>query len=247
MANVTFTYNPQPAPACYPSDVNGLAQELTTGGMLVGTIPDNAGGGVYVGSSPPSSALTNKVWYKTDAAGRPLGVFMFYNGNWRKVYTGVAVGEIRHFFGSNSYFDGSGRGIVGGDLDGWAVCNGANGTPNLHGCNLKGGHLGVSVGRGDGWWSDMETPGVWVQSGGTWGGPNSGHQITINNLPQLLYGIYGDNRAQGGSGAWEAAGPGGTANEISFSYINGTQFSPNTPMAWETYTVVGHIMFVGYQ
>src|SRR5258705_10100143 len=127
MANVTFSPNHQPAPACYPTDVNGFLDMLTTGGGLSGTIPDTAGGGVFVGSSPPSSALTNKVWYKTDAAGRPLGVYMFYNGNWRKVYTGAVIGEVRLYVGGyNGVFDGTGRGILGGDLDGWVIMNGQN-------------------------------------------------------------------------------------------------------------------------
>src|SRR5258707_2665742 len=132
MANVSFTPNHQPAPACYPSDVNGLLDMLTTGGGMSGTIPDTAGGGVFVGSSAPSSALTNKVWFKTDGAGRPLGVYMFYNGNWRKVYTGVVYGEIRLYVGGyNGGFYGTGRGIIYCDADWCARCNGCNRTARL--------------------------------------------------------------------------------------------------------------------
>jgi hypothetical protein len=240
MANVTLTSNPQPAPACYPSDVNAMLRLCAEGGGLSGTIPDTAGGGVFVGSSPPSSSLTNKVWYKTDGAGRPLGVFMFYNGNWRKVYTGVAIGEIRQYIGTNGAFDGTGRGLVGGDLDGWAVCNGSNGTPNLMGRNLKGGYLGSQAGQGDGWWSNSES-GAWVQGGGS-AGP---HQIALTNLPPLIYEIFGK---AGTAGNQSGYGLGGAADTpTSFSYVSGTQSSPNTPMPFEIYTVVAHIMFVGYQ
>src|SRR6266404_3169251 len=131
MANVTFNPNHQPAPACYPSDVNGMLDMLTTGGGLSGTIPDTAGGGVYVGSSPPSSALTNKVWFKTDSGGRPLGIYMFYNGNWRKVYTGVALGTIIMCWWYLGFFDGTGSENISGaagntlytDIDGLAWRN----------------------------------------------------------------------------------------------------------------------------
>lgn len=131
MASVTFTFNPVPAPACYPPDLNSLAKELTTGGILAGEIPDTAGGGVIVSSSVPASTLSSKVWFKIDTAGRPLGTYIFYNGNWRKVYTGLPS-EIRMFSGDwTIYFDGSGLGVVGGEWDGWALCNGNNGTQNL--------------------------------------------------------------------------------------------------------------------
>lgn len=173
--NVTFTPNHAPAPACYPADYNALLDKLTTGGGLNGTIPDNAGGGIYVGSTPPSSALTNKVWYKTDGAGRPLGVFMFYNGNWRKVYTGVAINEVRMYAGPYSVFDGSGRGLVGGDVDGWALCNGQNGTLNLEGYFITGGAW-----SGSQWVARADGP-TYKASGGQRG------QVycTNNNLPPL--------------------------------------------------------------
>jgi hypothetical protein len=147
---------------------------LTTGGGISGTIPDTAGGGIYVGSSPPSSALTNKVWYKTDGAGRPLGVFMFYNGNWRKVYTGAVYGEIRLYAGPASVFDGTGRGIIGGDLDGWALCNGQNATPNLHNYFI----CGSGNWDGTGWLANPAA--VAGHSGG-----KATNTIQDNNLPAL--------------------------------------------------------------
>jgi hypothetical protein len=239
MANVTFTANPQPAPACYPSDVNGMLQLAAAGG-LSGTVPDNAGGGVFVGSSPPSSSLTNKVWYKTDGAGRPLGVYMFYNGNWRKIYTGVSIGEIRQFIGSNTLFDGAGRGLVGGDLDGWQVCNGNNGAPNWVGYQLTGGHLGASVGQPDGWFANAENPGAWVRSGGAQGP----HKIAGSNLPQLLTVVYGTaTAATPGTGAWHLNGP----TAVTYWWEATSQNSPNNPMPFEPYVVVAFIMFIGYQ
>jgi hypothetical protein len=239
MANVTFTANPQPAPACYPSDVNGMLQ-LAAGGGLSGTVPDNAGGGVFVGSSPPSSSLTNKVWYKTDAAGRPLGVYMFYNGNWRKVYTGAIIGEIRLYVGGQAAFDASGRGLIGGDLDGWAVCNGNNGTTNLVNYLPTAGHMGQSVGKPDGWWCDGETPGTWVQGGGAFGP----RRITGANLPQLLTVVYGTpTAATPGTGAYHLNGP----VAVTFWPEATSQGSPNNPLPYQAYIAMAFIEFIGYQ
>jgi hypothetical protein len=210
------------------------------GGGLSGTIPDAAGGGIYVGSAAPSSSLTNKVWYKTDTAGRPLGVYMFYNGNWRKVYTGVGYGEVRMYTGSQAVFDPSGRALIGGDFDGWAVCNGNNGTPNLTSYHPMAGHMGQSVGKPDGWWSQAENPGTWVQAGGA----NGPRKIAASNLPSLVTTIYGTAMgAPGGSGAWSLNGP----SPVSFWYEDTTRNSPNNPLPFEPYYVMGFIMFIGYQ
>ena len=47
------------------------------------------------------------------------------------------TGDIKKIFCANSYidthFDGSGKGKVGGDREGWAICNGNNGTKNRTG------------------------------------------------------------------------------------------------------------------
>jgi hypothetical protein len=130
MADVTFTAVTQPAPACYPPDVNALLTLIATLGLR-GTIPDNSGGGIFVGSSQPSSSLTNKVWLQVDAAGRPIGFKVFYNGNWRFVQN-ARYGDLRmSAISIGSDIDGNGLGVIGGLFDGWAFCDGRNGTPDL--------------------------------------------------------------------------------------------------------------------
>jgi hypothetical protein len=245
MAFVTFTPNPQPAPACYPSDVNGLLELLTTGGGLSGSIADNAGGGVFVGSTAPSSSLTNKVWFKTDAAGRPIGIFMFYNGNWRKVYTGAALGEIRMFAGPFSlYFDGTGRGLVGGDLDGWALCNGQNGTPNLEGFFPVGALPGQAVGGpGDQWVSNCEGNGF-RNSGG-----NRGLTLNMNYLPPMVAHSHIQGYAQGSGAGFAGSTSDPTAPDYQLPVTDGAgnhgggQQLPSQHL----YYAVGFILFVGYQ
>jgi hypothetical protein len=245
MASVTFTPNHQPAPACYPSDVNGMLDLLTTGGGLSGQIPDAAGGGVFVGSTPPSSSLTNKVWYKTDAAGRPLGVFMFYNGNWRKVYTGVALGEIRMFSGPFSvYFDTSGRGLVGGDVDGWCLCNGLNGTPNLEGffpvCGVAGQVVGAAR---DQWVSNCENNG-YRNSGG-----NRGLTLQMAWLPQMVAHSHIQGYQQGTGGGFAAATNDGAAPDYQLQVKDaaGNLGLGQQLPSQHLYIALGFIQFVGYQ
>ncbi|SRR5258705_1129405 len=242
MANVSFTPNHQPAPACYPSDVNGLLDMLTTGGGMSGTIPDTAGGGVFVGSSAPSSALTNKVWFKTDGAGRPLGVYMFYNGNWRKVYTGVVYGEIRMYVGGyNGVFDGTGRGIIGGDADGWALCNGGNGTANLEGYFPCGAT-----------WSGSEwitgTDGVANRNVGGARGP---HFIGSRQLPKLSTETHGNLDAQPGAGRISLGQTGTTPLAVYYPVVDGAGVAVDgvnqQPLPFPPFIAMAMIMFVGYQ
>lgn len=244
MANVTFTANPVPAPACYPPDLNGLAQELTSGGILNGTIPDSAGGGLTSGSTAPSSALTNKLWLKTDVAGRPLGLYAYYNGNWRKVYTGVGVGEIRMFHYPPTEFDGTGRGTVGGNWDGWAICNGNNATPNLQTLYAypMSGYWNGSA------WVGWDPINGWQSQGGQ---GVYGHKLTGQDLPPMGVWTYGDRLGaiDGNAGVYQDY-PGTTRFADWPVHDRNTQVDTGTnqkPLPLPNYFVVGFLMFVGYQ
>lgn len=234
MADVTLTAVLQPAPACYPPDVNALAQ-LLADFMLKGTVPDNSGGGVFVGSTQPSSSITNKVWFKIDAAGRPFGAYLFYNGNWRKCYTG-SIGDIKLYRGAfNGVFDGTGRGIIGGsgpnDEDGWAVCNGNNGTPNLNGFFPAGARW-----SGAAWVSDADptTPGVGS------GGGNA--HIALANLPGLDIDFGQFNFTIGSA---QASLNQGTLPNTITRRVKGT--GQNTPLkVVPTFIALAYLQFIGY-
>jgi hypothetical protein len=241
MAQVTFTPNPQPAPACYPSDVNGLLNLITTGGGISGTIPDNSGGGIFIGSTPPSSSLTNKVWFKIDAAGRPLGVYSFYNGNWRKVYTGVGYGELRMYTGSNTVFDGNGLGIIGGDFDGWQLCNGNNGTQNLEAYFLVGGVWGSQVGQGGGWFSDAD--------GVSWknlGGQKGPIHLTTGMLPALAAKINFALEAAQGNQVFTLGGSTPDFFPV-VDAVDGGGTGQGVPLPLPLFYAVAYMMFIGYQ
>ena len=234
MADVTFTAITQPAPACYPPDLNALLTLLATQGLR-GTVPDNAGGGVFVGSIAPSSSLTNKVWFKIDQAGRPLGIYMFYNGNWRKVYTG-SFGDIKLYIGPfNGVFDGTGRGVVGGDQDGWAVCNGQNGAPNL-----DGNYPCCAVWNGSAWVANPDGLG-YRGSGGV-----RGIQIAPSNLPQLHVNAHGIDVVVGSGSLTRTAIAQQTQPVAGVWSVNETVNSPNSVLPSQLFIATAYLIFLGY-
>jgi hypothetical protein len=101
-----------------------------------------------IGPDEPSPEDHDKLWIQTDSTSRPIAAKLFTNGAWRRIYNGM-LGEIRGFTGEPGYgpaypphfFNESGRGNIGGPYDGWAICNGQNGTPDLSDQFLIGAHL----------------------------------------------------------------------------------------------------------
>lgn len=93
-----------------------------------------------VGSTTPSVDDQDKVWHRKDSIGRPIGTYVFYNGTWRRQYSGL-FGEIKPFFGDPvMHFESNGIGIVGGFWDGWALMDGQGGRANMNGKVLIGGN-----------------------------------------------------------------------------------------------------------
>ena len=102
---------------------------------LLNTIVSSAIQGSYtpyiLGSQTPPPDDSDKVWVQTDTSGRPISIKTYYNGSWRAVYTGIP-GEVRFYIGNPTQdFDSTGLGMIGGNWDGWALMNGANGTVDL--------------------------------------------------------------------------------------------------------------------
>jgi hypothetical protein len=133
------------------------------------------------------------VWLLTGSGPRaPLAprVMTGYRSDWWQVYTGKP-GEIRTFCGPpGNYFDSSGRGLEWSGWEGWALCNGNNGTDNL----AKFGHFvvpGYRYASGKGWvtkiGSELDQPGG---SHGAVGGGGYGPGVpagSIINYPDTRY------------------------------------------------------------
>jgi hypothetical protein len=108
-------------------------------------------------STEPAVDDRDKAWIVLDSAGRPIAIKTFYNGLWRRVYNGM-IGEIRGFNGNpTNHFNDDGKGNPGGEYDGWHICNGKDGTPDLSDRFIVGAHMNNLNGQ-TGWSS---TQGQW--------------------------------------------------------------------------------------
>lgn len=139
-----------------------------------------------IGSSTPAVDDQDKAWHRVDAQGRPLGTFLFYNGSWRREYTGLPK-QLRMFTGDPAtFFSGTGLGLTTGEWDGWAICNGQNGTTNLSNLFVVGGQMdnvGIS-GYSSGWQTNVT--GAALKTGGA-----SSYALINNNLPTMNVQVTG--------------------------------------------------------
>lgn len=162
---ITQFANPDPNAA--PLNVTQLVQLLNS---LVSSAIQGSYIPYIIQTDPPGAQDHDKAWFKLDSNGKPVGVFIWYSGHWRRVYNGMP-GEIRGYTGNpGTDFDSDGKGIIEGNYDGWHLCNGRDGTPNLTDKFLVGAHMddsGGHSGYASGHWqtfvdgmSDLQTGGV---------------------------------------------------------------------------------------
>jgi hypothetical protein len=108
-------------------------------------IPPNSYVPYVISYAAPGPNDTDKIWFELDSQQRPIAVKRFWHGNWRRVYNGM-LGEIRFFSGDPSEkpttWDANGKGKPGGIYDGWQICNGENGSPDLTDKFIVGGKWG---------------------------------------------------------------------------------------------------------
>lgn len=247
-------------PNAAPLTVNelfALLQNVITAEIFGSYIP------YILGHDTPSVDDQDKAWIELDTQGRPLAIKTFYNGLWRRVYNGM-IGEIRGYSGDPSIdFEmtdpNPGVGKIGGRYDGWYLCNGKNGTPNLSDKFLIGGHMDNSnghVGYNNGWQSAITTP------SGTVNDYKTGGQFVETLLPAniptqpasikfdtgglaKLYKWKADGNAQDDSGdLWGLDNPGATPHQI----IDDTPANATPTPIWTTppFISLGWIIFKGY-
>lgn len=185
---IEITLDTPPPEACPTTFIElvALLNELVSGNMEGPFTP------YITGAATPSVDSQDKVWHRQDAQGRPLGTYVFYSGDWRKQYSGN-TDEVRFFTGDPAdHFDGTGKGIVAGNWDGWALMNGQNGTDNLSDKFIvigKVDDLAVGYANGTGPWKTT-VDGTAQQTGGV-------KDITLSNantyrpaIPALVLGKW---------------------------------------------------------
>lgn len=124
-------------------------------------------------NATPNVEDQDKAWMFVDASGRPIETRIFYNGSWRRIYNGM-LGEVRMYQGDpTTDFDSTGLGLVGGRFDGWALCNGSNGTADLSDHFIAAANMNQpGNGYNSGHWQSKIT-GVLANTGGN-------NQIILN-------------------------------------------------------------------
>jgi hypothetical protein len=88
------------------------------------------------GVDVPSVDDQDKVWFRINTIGSPVGTYFYHLGVWVREEPIVSARFGLYSGPVSGVFDGSGRGLKGAgpiaaDLWGWALMNGQNGTVNL--------------------------------------------------------------------------------------------------------------------
>lgn len=209
MANaVTVSFdNPDPedCPQTFGESVT-LLNELVSAELQAEIIP------YITGAATPDVDDQDKIWHRVDANGRPLGTYHFYNGNWRRQYT-AGVGMVVMYSGDPAvdFSEAGHRGTIGGQWDGWNLCTGENGTPNLSDKFIVGAKMDdLSIGypNGDGPWKTNVTGETTQEGAGV-------HEITLTEDN-----TYRPERATTKVARWEADG--NTQNIAGNLYGTGT-------------------------
>lgn len=122
----------------------------------------------------PGVSDQDKVWFELDSQNRPVAIKVHWNGTWRRIYNGM-MNEIRGYSGNpGTDFDSTGWGKVGGEYDGWHLCNGNDGAPDYSDQFPIGAHMNN---EGHSGYVDNE----WVSWVGTKAGTHVGgaHELTL--------------------------------------------------------------------
>lgn len=159
----------------------------------------NVSGGPFtpyvIKSTTPDVSDNDKAWIVVDGNGRPLGIKLFYNGNWRAIYTGKA-GEVTNFsgnpagtdsFGISPMFDPATHlGTVGGQWDGWVLCTTLGHAGNSNVPDLSDKFIVAGSVYSSGWQSNIEGGPVPKQSGGS-----VSYAIKNTDLPYMQVSVVG--------------------------------------------------------
>lgn len=202
---------------------------------------------IYTGDTAPTD--TTGVWFKDEANGNAVGVFMYYSGKWRPIPPGADVSALKYFSGDwTQYFDSTGLGLINTRWDGYALANGNNGTPNLQNTFIA---VGSYYQAGTGWVTQVENAGTFLNSGG-----QSTTSLTVEMLPALTWQILVEQQFSGihGSGGEYvlSTDQGPSDNEDAQQMQSLTMFDPKTVGGFKPiytlppYIALGVAMWVGY-
>jgi hypothetical protein len=246
------TTNSVPASYQPPTDMQGLIEAVPNFTTYV--LNDN--GAVMQVNANGAGASLDGLWvWMLNQYKLPARLMTGYRNNWWQVYTGKPY-ELRWFIGYTvGYFDSSGFGIEAAGWEGWAICNGQNGTFNF----AKANGLFIVPGyRWDGtWWVTNVTDTV---TDTYFNAAGQDFVLGVWNFPILPLWVVSTNfykwTASNTGGFWSVRDPGppssggeSQGNQALWTYPidqNGTFY--NFPISRiPPYIAAGIVQFVGYR
>lgn len=118
--------------------------------------------GIMIGDQVPAAEDRDKLWFRVTSACEPLGLFIYYNGAWKRAIPNpLPAGSIIHYYDPtftasdhaenkvkitylDNYSETYSAGVAAVDPF-WRVCDGTNGTPDLRGRSIMGAGIGSGL------------------------------------------------------------------------------------------------------
>lgn len=229
---ILITPQTVPVGTCIPGNAQALVNLVA--GNVTATFQNSQFALWNFGSNTPDPSLQDRPWQRTTADGKPLGVYVFYNGKWVK--QGPPVGTVSLYLGtgpSGPSFDSTGKGIPGTDGEGWFVMNGQNGTPFMDGLFPIGGTY-----TGGQWQSYLNNTGLPSTTGGS-----TTTTLLPTNIPPLAAQVPRGSSQPGSAAGFQYGASSSDGNTVSATVTSGaaTPFLNAPP-----YRALGFIIFLPY-
>jgi hypothetical protein len=234
------TTNSVPNSYIPPDDMQGVLQAIP---QFTNYSLDDNGADVTINATGGRDLNGLWVWmlnqYKL-----PPRLMTGYRGGWWQLYTGKP-GEIQCLMGYPSgYFDGSGRGIEYSGWEGWQLCNGQNGSPDLHSFFVVPGYRF----DGAGWITNIAGYDAYGNPGGRT------FQIFVYNFPIVSVWINSTDffkRTNAGVGGlwsvWQPTIPTDSHSAAWYYYLDNWQQMQQIPISRiPPYIALGYAMFIGF-
>lgn len=229
-----ITISPQSVPTgtCIPGNAQALVNLVA--GNITATFQNGEFALWNFGSTTPDPSLQDRPWERTTTDGKPLGIYVFYNGKW--VRQGPPVGTVSMYYGvgeGGASFDSTGKGIPGTDGEGWYLWNGQNGQPNMNGYFPVGGFY-----SGGQWVSQLNVTGSPSRTGGS-------ESVTLlpTNIPALAAQVPRGSAQPGSEAGFQYGASSSSGDTVTAVVTSGaaTPFLTVPP-----YVAVGFMIFLPY-